>query len=292
MKILFMGSSGPLSLIPLQAIMQTEHSVCAVALEMDQANSFYNHLFPVTVAKESINKLHLDSFAQQNELPVIVLNKNLEAHIDEIKKYQPDIILVSCFGLRLPESILEIPHFICMNIHPSLLPAFRGPHPIFWQMKAGVTNMGVSLHRMNAQLDDGDIIQQMSVELYDGMSQQQIKIMLAKLAAKLIKDVLVDAPAAIQNAQSQDKSVSRYDSYPLKSDFHIDDSWSARTLYNFICAYQNDQRCFPYTINNEIFNVIEAYSYQEVQRHDFLLEHDQVCLSCVDGSVKARIKLI
>jgi len=289
MNILYIGSSGPLSILPLKNILQTQHSICAVAMEANQTNTLYNHLFPVQTTQENTSNTHLDTFAKQNNLPVIIFNSNLQSYAEDIKHYAPDVILVSCFGKKLPSNILSIPRYGCINLHPSLLPEFQGPTPVFWQFKNGTNLFGITLHRMTEDFDAGDIIKQSSIQLDHGIHHQQAKLQLAHLAADLITDTLNDFPGVIENSTPQDKQLSSYYSYPRQDDYRVSVSWTAKRMYNFLKAYQNGSTLFPCEINGRTFNLIEAISYDDNSDCEFKLIHDQLTLPCFSGCLTARI---
>ena len=72
-----------------------------------------------------------------------------------------DVIVVACFPNRLPEHLLDRAQLASVNIHPSMLPGYRGPSPLFWQLRDGLRVVGVTLHHMSSSIDSGDIVSQM-----------------------------------------------------------------------------------------------------------------------------------
>ena len=291
MNILYIGSSGPLSILPLKNILQTQHSICAVAMQDTQTNPFYNHLFPVQITEKNTDNTHLDSFAKQHNLPVIIFNKSLQNYVDDIEHYKPDIILVSCFGNKLPSNILSIPRHGCFNLHPSLLPEFQGPTPIFWQFKNGVNKFGVTLHKMTEDFDAGDIIKQSSIALDNGIYHQQAKLQLAHLAADLILEFLNDFNHAIERSKPQNNQLSSYQSYPTQDDYQVSATWPASRLYNFLKAYQGINISFPCEIKGQTFNLIEAINFNTDDDCEFKLNHDQITFPCSTGCLTATIQL-
>lgn len=291
MNILFIGSSGPLSLYPLMNLLTTPHSVCAVAMEITQTNPFYNHLFPIHTPADDLSNLHLDSLAQHHNLPVIIFDKPLEQHCNDIKQYSPDIILVSCFAKKIPESILSIPRYGCFNLHPSLLPDYRGPMPVFWQFRMGASEFGVSLHRMTSLFDRGDIILQSSIALADATHYMQAKILLAKLGANLIVDALDDLEYLVPNATQQAKESGQYYSYPVQDDYTLSTQWTAKRMFNFIKAFEEENISFPCMTNNQTFFIIEAIDYAVDSDCAFDLTDDCITIPCSTGCVHARVSL-
>lgn len=291
MNILFIGSSGPLSLYPLNTLLSSGHSICAIAMEITQTNPFYNPLFPISTNTNDLTSTHLDSFAQNNNVPVIIFDKPLEHYLSNISLYSPDIIIVSCFGKKLPQCILTIPKYGCFNLHPSLLPDFRGPTPIFWQFRNGARKFGVSLHRMTDHFDSGDIIKQSSIEFEDGIHHQQAKLLLSELAADLVVDVVNNFENSINQAACQHQSLAHYYSYPSSEDYEVNTNWTARRIYNFIKAYAGENILFPCNINGKIFYLLNAIDYNNQSATIFELTDDQVTFSCARGTITASIQI-
>ena len=159
LKIIYIGSSGPLSLIPLQRLLDCGQAVVAVALEADDEPVLQDQRIPLLTT----NHGSVASLARLHGIPLIELSRPWVYSVDEMGRYAPDLIVVSCFARKLPESVLSIPHIGCFNLHPSLLPAYRGPVPLFWQFRAGVKTFGITLHRMSSRLDAGNIVAQTGV---------------------------------------------------------------------------------------------------------------------------------
>ena len=146
MNILFIGSSSLFSLIPLVELWQSNYTVCAVATNEISDNKFS------TVTTGSLQE---HSFS--NSIPLINLNDSTTSVVSQIEIIQPDVILVSCYTKLVPESILILAKKGAFNLHPSLLPRFRGPTPMFWQLRDGISDFGVTLHRMDSGFDKGNI---------------------------------------------------------------------------------------------------------------------------------------
>lgn len=106
--------------------------------------------------------------------------------IEFIKNYKIDLIVVVAYGLIFTEEILKIPRLGCINIHPSLLPRWRGPSPIQYAILSGDNKTGVTVIKMNKKIDSGDIILQHSckIDLYD--TSQTLFYKLSKISIKLM----------------------------------------------------------------------------------------------------------
>jgi hypothetical protein len=105
--------------------------------------------------------------------------------IDLIESLQPDVIVVACYPRLIPRMIREIPRLGSLNVHPSLLPAHRGPDPLFWIMRDGGDGCGVTVHELSDAFDAGDILAQQAVPYPDGSRERELELLLASVGAEL-----------------------------------------------------------------------------------------------------------
>lgn len=226
MNILYIGSSGALSLLPFKKLLTTNYSIAAVGIY--QPIEFKNKI--IALENES-----LALAANQHELPVIDLSQPTAQIVEQCKALSIDLILMSCYSKRLPEELVNLATNGCFNMHPSLLPAYRGCEPIFWQMQQA-SDVGVSWHRVTHDFDAGDIVAQKKVYLDDGASYAAINFDLAKAGATLMLTMLQTITENTLVSTPQDTALSSYQPYPAEPDFMVDVAWSAQHAYNFMCA--------------------------------------------------------
>ncbi len=141
-----------------------------------------------------------------------------------------ELLVVACFPYRLPQSLLKRAAIAALNIHPSRLPAYRGPAPVFWQLRDGMREIGVTLHHMTSQIDAGDIVAQTNVTLPVGISGPDADELLATAGGNILL-------ATIQNgnfpSRSQDGPES-YQSWPHAQDWSVPTSWPVLHAFNFM----------------------------------------------------------
>src|SRR5271167_1189092 len=151
MNIVFMGTA-ELSCASLQKLVAGKNvSVTAVVTQPDKpkGRELKPQPSPVKMLAEKLN------------LPVLQpLKARDEKFISELRELKPDLIVVVAYGQILPQSILDLPKFGCLNVHTSLLPKYRGAAPIQWAIADGETETGVTIMKMDAGLDTGEIISQ------------------------------------------------------------------------------------------------------------------------------------
>lgn len=291
MKIIYIGSSSPLSLTPLKSLIKSAHEVCAIAVE-DVRNSEFNVITSNTI----------QSLALSNLIPLFSLNNNQSEFISQLRKIQPDIILVSCYSRRVPQSILSLARKGSFNVHPSLLPQFRGPNPLFWQLREGVCEFGITMHRMTDNFDAGNIISQQKIKLNDGLYNTEITNLLANVAGDLVLNTFDNINNDNLVEIKQLEELSSYQSMPSINDYTVSTSWTAKRLYNFINAYKYFDVYFLCDINGKEYKLIDALSYQEStckkevpykKMHDDSekLDGDRVTFSCEDGFIECKYKI-
>lgn len=284
MKIIYIGSSGSFSLIPLQALINSKHEVCAVVFD-DDINSGFNVATPNTI----------QSLAIHNSIPLIRFNKNYTKVHSQLGSFQADVIIVSCYARKLPQSILSIATKGSFNLHPSLLPCYRGPTPLFWQFREGVSEFGITVHRMDEEFDVGNIVSQKRVMIQDAVSVNQATDFLASIASDLILQTLDDIENNCIIERPQNNLAASYQSFPKIDDYTVSTSWTAKRIYNFINAYKEINVSFSCEVNGKVFRLINAYSYQDehytnMSGNTVLLEGDKITFSCQDSYVQCQIK--
>lgn len=284
MKIVYIGSSGPLSLIPLEQLLISNHQVCAIAFAAGSLKCGHDHRFPIVIRSSGA----VESLARSNGIPVIRLQQDLSQCLVEMVQYQPDVILVSCFPRKLPDSIRSIPTIGCFNLHPSLLPAFRGPMPLFWQFREGEGNFGVTLHRMSSQLDAGNIIGQSTVSMPDGVTKQQANALLANVGCQLIARVLDDLERVTYKEIVQDEGLASYQGFPSESDFVVSTMWTAKRMFNFIRGTSEPGRIFPCHVGARVYPLVKAMAYREIGSARVVAAGTTITFPCSRGYIVAR----
>ena len=118
--------------------------------------------------------------------------RNNPEFLEEVKKLNPDLICVVAYGKILPQELLDIPKYGCVNVHGSLLPEYRGAAPIQWAVLNGDKKTGVTTMFMNAGMDTGDMILKEEVEIGEdettGELWDRLKTIGANLLIKTVKE--------------------------------------------------------------------------------------------------------
>lgn len=287
MKILYIGSAGDLSLQPLRYLLQSDHQVCAVAVDLHPALTDSDPRFPVFTE----DKAAIETLARASALPVINLYAPLQDIIATITRLQPDLILVSCYARKLPQTLLDIPALGGFNFHPSLLPAYRGPAPVFWQFRDGISEFGVTLHRMTQSMDAGEIAAQSTVMMPDGVTQDRAHQLLAEAYVECLPDFLSAVASGSLHACEQNESEMSYQSFPMIDDFRVDTDWSAKRIFNFICATAHYGAVYPCAIAGTDYRLrsVLGYSEQQLPDDECVIDGDTIQMACNPGVLLARL---
>jgi methionyl-tRNA formyltransferase len=242
-RILFFGMPGNFSLPVLSALLEDGIEVCAVVIPAPGTS--YSHIqilepphiahatLPLirTSLQESIMELAWRRGIPLYEVASLSDTETVRILID----YQPDVLCVACFSLLIPPVIRDLPRLGCLNVHPSLLPANRGPVPLFWTFREGHQMTGVTIHLVSEKMDGGDILAQEEIAVPDGIRYRQLEQLCAKRGGALLTRTVRALSQGTVRRIPQDESRSSYHSFPTDNDFIVHpEEWDARHLYNFV----------------------------------------------------------
>lgn len=218
MNIVFMGT--PDFAVPtLQMLIDEGHTISCVVTQPDR---------PKGRGKKE-NMPPVKELALKYDIPVLqpARVKGDEAFYEHIKALNPDVIVVVAFGQILPESILNIPRLGCINVHGSLLPAYRGAAPIQWSVINRESVTGVTIMYMDKGMDTGDMLlkREMAIEPADTYKTLHDKMMFVGAAA--LKEAFPSIIAGGVERQKQDDSEATYASMISKAMGEIDFNKSA-----------------------------------------------------------------
>lgn len=181
MRILFMGTPD-IARESLDNLYNAGFEICGVVTAPDRPAGRGMKIISSPVKEYAIEK-NLKVFQPEK----IVNNNEFK---DEIRSLNPDLVCVVAYGVILPKSFLKIPPLGCINLHPSMLPNYRGPAPIQWAILNGDKKTGVTIMYLNEKMDAGDIIAQKEVEIDEDETTGDLWNRLSELGAKLLLQVV------------------------------------------------------------------------------------------------------
>ena len=176
--------------------------------------------------------------AMRAGLPVLQPEQAHDEHlIAELQRLQPDLIAVAAFGQILPGRILELPRFGCLNVHTSLLPKYRGAAPIQWAILNDESETGVTIMKMAAGLDTGDILTQQATPVRPEDNAETLHDRLAQLGAELLVRTIPDYAAGKIQPRPQAAGQATHAPKIKKEDGRIDWRLPARAVWNRVRAF-------------------------------------------------------
>ena len=155
-----------------------------------------------------------------------------EEFIQQLRALQPDLIAVTAYGQILPRSILDLPRFGCINVHTSLLPKYRGAAPIQWAILNDEAETGVTIMKMDAGLDTGDILADEKAPIAAEDTSETLHHSLAEIGAQLLVRTIPDYVAGKIQPRPQPSEGATYAPKIKKEDGRLDWNQSARALWN------------------------------------------------------------
>lgn len=224
MKIIFMGT--PEFAVPsLKALIDSEHNIIAVVAQPDKPKGRGHKLTPPPTKV----------LAEKFNIPVLQPDKiKTDEFLDELKELNPDVICVTAYGKIIPRSILELPRHGCINVHPSLLPKYRGAAPVNWTIINGGKVTGVTIMQMDEGMDSGNILLVREVRIGDDDDAEIMLEKLSKIGGEMLVETLKLLEEEKLNPVKQDESEVTFAPMLQKSDGDIKWEKSAEDIRNLI----------------------------------------------------------
>jgi methionyl-tRNA formyltransferase len=192
-KVVFMGT--PDFAVPALRQLIAHHEVIGVVTQPDRpaGRGGQVQMSPVKL------------LALEHQIPVFQPEKIRRAEaIEELRRWTPDVYIVAAFGQILPQAVLDIPPHGSVNIHASLLPRWRGAAPIQAAVRAGDTESGITIMKMDAGLDTGPILTQRAIPLAPDETGQSLHDKLSELGGDLLIETLPGYLSGAIQPQPQD----------------------------------------------------------------------------------------
>ena len=281
MKVVFMGTPD-FAVGTLEALIEAGHEVIGVVTQPDKPKGRGKTLMATPVKEVAL----------KHQIPVYQPKRVREAGFTEtLGRLAPDVIVVAAFGQIITKEILDIPRFGCINVHASLLPAYRGAAPIQWAVINGEKESGVTIMQMDEGLDTGDMIDKVVVplaqdetggSLFDKLSQAG-----ARLCVKVLKDL--EEGNAVREKQPEE-STTPYASMISKKMGEIDWNRSAKSIEQLIRGL--DPWPSAYTkLQGKTLKLWKAEAQKEnvpegVPGEVVKVERDTFCIQTGDGILK------
>lgn len=224
LRIVFMGTPD-FALPSLDLLYQSRHDLAAVVTQPDRPRGRGGCVTPPPVKKWAM--AHGVAVLQPKRL----LDASFWNHLEQIK---PDLVVTVAYGKMLPEKLLQLPTLGCINLHASLLPAYRGAAPIHRAIMEGATRTGVTVIEMVPEMDAGNIILQEELPVHEEETAGELHDRLAVKGAALLLKAVEALAAGTAQSRPQDPAGVSYAPRLRPEDEVLDWSRDALSLYNQI----------------------------------------------------------
>jgi len=181
--------------------------------------------FAVPNIENQVSRL-IKQLSSTRNLPMATLNKQTltKGLKNWLNKIEADVVFVFSFPYKIPEIVLNTPPFGFINFHPSLLPAYCGPDPIFWQIRDGQMTGGITSHKVDEKIDSGPIYSVEHENIYTsdtyGQLESRLSFTLLRCVTKLV-NIMSDNGMPGLTGHNQDASARSYFKKPTESDLAI-----------------------------------------------------------------------
>jgi methionyl-tRNA formyltransferase len=247
MRIIFFGSDD-FAAVHLEHLLTFGHEVlaCVTGTDKPQGRGMKISISPIK------------QIASERQIPCLQpLSLKGKDIVDALKSYKADIFVVVAYGRLLTQEILDIPKILCMNVHGSLLPKYRGAAPVNWAILNGDQETGVTIQKMALALDAGDIIAQEVMSIDDDENASHLRKRMALVGAKLLIKVLDKRPLGQFSLSPQDETLVTYAPKLTKEMGKIDWKKTARSIIDQVRGLQPWPGAYTF-YNGKMLKIIQA----------------------------------
>lgn len=226
MKLIFMGTPD-FAAVSLAALFEAGHEVLLAVTQPDKPKGRGHKMTPPPVKEYALEK-GIEVY-QPNSM-------RMEEAYEKLASYGAEAFIVAAYGKILPQKILDLPKYGCLNVHASLLPKYRGAAPIQWSIANGETVTGVTIMQMDAGIDTGDMLLKTEVAILPEDTGETLHDKLAEAGGWVLLDALQQLEKGTLQAEKQDDSLSCYAPMLNKEVSKIDFAKSATEVANLVRA--------------------------------------------------------
>lgn len=252
LKIIFAGT--PEFAVPsLNALLNSEHKVLAVYTQPDR---------PAGRGRQ-LQESPVKQMAKTHNIPVFQPKSLRDEDVEnQLRELQADIMVVVAYGVILPEAVLNIPRLGCVNVHPSLLPRWRGAAPIPRSIEAGDSETGVTIMQLDKGMDTGPILKQEEYKLMGDETSGELHDLFSQRGAALLLETLYELENNLSAPIAQNNALATHAAKIQKEESVIDWHLSAIQINNKIRAF-NSWPVAHTTFSDQTLRIWEAKAVNE-----------------------------
>lgn len=259
--------------VPILQVLIDNYNVVAVVTKPDAPVGRKRVLTPSPIKRLAISY----------NIPVLEPN-NIKKEYEQIKEYNPDLIVTCAYGKIVPKELLEVPKLGCINVHASLLPKYRGGAPIHHALINGETETGITIMYMDEGLDTGDMISKAIVSINKEDNVEVMHEKLSEAGAKLLKETLPSIISGTNERIKQNDNEATYAPTIKREDEHLDFKNNAERVHNKVRGLNSWPLAY-FIINDEEIKVVEGYIGDDTNKEPgkiIQITKDDLGISCQD----------
>ena len=273
-KILFMGTPEIASNL-LEKLLLCGYNIVGVVSQPDRPVG-RKHVIMPTPTKEIASKFGIPCYQPER----------IRKEFDFVKDIKPDLILTIAYGQIIPQALIDIPQYGCLNLHGSLLPKYRGAAPIQYALINNDKITGMSLMEMNDKMDEGKVYATNIIDIEEDDNATSLFNKMGDAAFELVNDCLQDYLDGKLPGEEQDPSLATYCPTIKKEEEKLNLNDSVERIYGYIRALSDEPGAYL-LLDNEVIKIFKA----KVVSHDVkgqlgeILQIDKngILLQCKDG---------
>lgn len=224
--------------------------------------------------------------AEKHNIPVLQPEKIRDSKL-EIRDLKPDLIIIAAYGQIIPAEILNIPKYGCLNVHPSLLPKYRGSSPIQTAILNGDEKTGVTIMQVTEKMDAGPILANSEIQISKSDTTEELSKKLSKVGAQLLIETLPKYLSGEIKPQPQDDTQATYCQLIKKEDGHINWNKKADEIERMTRAFHPWPGTFTFW-NSKLIKIFPPINYQLSTINYrpgiiFLTSDKKLAIACKDG---------
>jgi methionyl-tRNA formyltransferase len=298
-RVLFFGAAGQRSRLALEALLAGNVPIAAVVVPRPRlpAAPAVRRLEPAPASAAELPLLaapmapDVVDLAWSHCIPALAAGPltSPDAHA-ALAATAPDLLCVACFPYLLPRDLLALAPLGGLNLHPSLLPAHRGPAPLFWTFRSGDPEAGVTVHWLDEGFDTGPIALQERVRVPEGITGEALGADLAGRGARLLARAIQALTDGELPRIPQDTWTASYHSWPAAADWEVTGDWPARRAFNFLRGVAGGGRPVI-RIAGQQFSVGTALGYEPAAHLGaaWRADGDELLVQCTPGVLRVRL---
>ena len=211
--------------------------------------------------KKELTPTPVKKWSLENNSEILYLEKTDKDFIEKLKKRKWDFFLIFANGNILPQEVLDIPKYGVLNIHPSLLPKYRGPSPIISAILDNQKKTGVTIMKINEKMDSGDIIFQKEILVEKWKKNKEMEKFFAELGAIYFFENIKNFLEGKIEPQKQDENLATYCKKYEKKDMEISFPFTEKNSEQNFLKYCAFSKCF-YFDQNQKRNIITKANFK------------------------------